>query len=577
MGRRATVLAAFVMVTCLLTGAAWWFALRDGLSRLAERGQADLALSGDRLTGQLQRFREMAVLMANHPEVTALAYHPDADPGRATALLRRTADVTGSNELLLLSATGRVIASSGGDIGQDRSGQPHFQRAMQGALGFAREIEPETGHRLFVYAAPIFAPDGPVAGALVARIATETVEVTWRGDPMIVFFTDQSGVAFVSNRDELILARFGADQPTPELAAMAGEVRLRERATSFGGYDIWTLSGGPHLPERTMHLTRPLPVVEMTGEALVDIAPAERQAGLVAAMVALASVGLGAVVFALMERRRALADRLAVEAEANARLEGRVEERTRALSDANEQLRRAQAELVQAGKLSALGQMSAGISHELNQPLMAIRSYAENAALFLERGMGDKAADNLGRISDLARRMGRIIKNLRAFARQETEAVNDVDLGQVIAAALELTETRLAAAGVAADWTPPAHPLWVRGGEVRLQQVLVNLISNAADAMQGGGVVSVTVRPEGGRVRIAVQDTGPGIAEPDRIFDPFYSTKEVGAGEGMGLGLSISYGIVKGFGGDITGHNRPGGGAEFVILLDAAKPGRKAA
>ena len=155
--------------------------------------------------------------------------------------------------------------------------------------------------------------------------------------------------------------------------------------------------------------------------------------------------------------------------------------------------------------------------------------------------------------------------------------MNDVDLGQVIAAALELTETRLATAGVAADWTPSGHPLWVRGGEVRLQQVLVNLISNAADAMQGGGVVSVTVRPEGGRVRIAVQDTGPGIAEPDRIFDPFYSTKEVGAGEGMGLGLSISYGIVKGFGGDITGHNRPGGGAEFVILLDAAKPGRKAA
>ena len=119
MGRRATVLAAFVMVTCLLTGAAWWLALRDSLSRLAERGQADLALSGDRLTGQLQRFREMAVLMSDHPEVTALAYHPDADPGRATALLRRTADVTGSNELLLLSATGRVIASSGGDIGQD--------------------------------------------------------------------------------------------------------------------------------------------------------------------------------------------------------------------------------------------------------------------------------------------------------------------------------------------------------------------------------------------------------------------------------------------------------------------------
>jgi two-component system C4-dicarboxylate transport sensor histidine kinase DctB len=403
------------------------------------------------------------------------------------------------------------------------------------------------------------------------------VEVTWRGDPMIVFFTDETGVAFVSNRDELILAEFGGSEPTADLAALAGEARLRQRATSFGGYDIWTLDGGPHLPERTMHLTRPLPVVEMLGESLVDIAPAERQASLVAAMAAAASIGLGAVVFALMERRRALAERLASEAEANALLETRVAERTHELSEANTQLRRAQAELVQAGKLSALGQMSAGISHELNQPLMAIRSYAENATLFLERNMGGKAADNLGRISELARRMGRIIKNLRAFARQESETVNDVDLVQVIAAALELTEARLRAAGVTADWTEPPAPLWVRGGEVRLQQVLVNLISNAADAMRAGGVVAIGLTETAGRVRLTVRDSGPGIAEPDRIFDPFYTTKEVGASEGMGLGLSISYGIVKSFGGEISGRNRAEGGAEFTVELEAARRGARAA
>ncbi len=577
MGRRAAVLAVFLIATCAVTGGVWWLALRDSLSRLAERGQADLALAGDRLTGQLQRYREMTVLMADHPEVIGLTLDRGAEGAAGHALLQRTADITGSNELLLLSSAGRVIASSGDDIGQDRSAQPHFRRAMQGALGFAREIEPETGRRLFVYAAPVFSPAGPVSGALVARIETEAVEVTWRGDPMIVFFTDQAGVAFVSNRDELILAHFGDGQPTAELAALAGEARLRQRATTFGGYDIWTLDGGPHLPERTLHLTRPLPVVEMLGEALVDIAPAERQAALAAAMAAAASVGLGAVVFALMERRRALADRLDLEAEANALLETRVEERTRELSEANDRLHRTQAELVQAGKLSALGQMSAGISHELNQPLMAIRSYAENASLFLERGMGAKAADNLGRISDLARRMGRIIKNLRAFARQESEAVNDVDLGRAVADALELTETRLKAAGVRVDWTPPARALWVRGGEVRLQQVLVNLIGNAADAMGEGGTVTIRAKAQQGRVRLTVRDTGPGIADPDRIFDPFYTTKEVGAGEGMGLGLSISYGIVKGFGGEISGRNRPEGGAEFTVDLDAARLGARAA
>ncbi|MBC7142889.1 MAG: sensor histidine kinase, partial [Rhodobacteraceae bacterium] len=187
------------------------------------------------------------------------------------------------------------------------------------------------------------------------------------------------------------------------------------------------------------------------------------------------------------------------------------------------------------------------------------------------------AAENLGRISDLARRMGRIIKNLRAFARQENEGMSDVDLVAVVAAALELTEARLRSASVRVDWTPPARPVRVRGGEVRLQQVLVNLLANAADAMEGGGTVSIRVARAGGRVRLSVADTGPGIAEPDRIFDPFYSTKEVGASEGMGLGLSISYGIVQSFGGTIAGRNRPEGGAEFVVELDLAEKGAKAA
>jgi two-component system C4-dicarboxylate transport sensor histidine kinase DctB len=408
---------------------------------------------------------------------------------------------------------------------------------------------------------------------LVARIETEAVEVIWRGEPMIVFFTDTDGIAFVSNRDELVLVRLDllpGEEGTVPADLLRREVRRIDR------HEIWDLDGGPYLPSHALHLTRPLPVIEMTGEALVDIAPAERQAWLQALLVAAACIVIGTALYALWERRRALAVRLVAEAEANARLESRVVERTRELSEANDQLRRAQAELVQAGKLSALGQMSAGISHELNQPLTAIRSYAENAGLFLDRDQPDKAAENLGRINDLARRMGRIIKNLRAFARQESEGMSDVDLGQVVAAALELSEARLNAAGVSVDWTPPARAVWVRGGEVRLQQVVMNLLANAADAMEGGGVVTIRVSRAGGRVRLSVADTGPGIAEPDRVFDPFYSTKEVGASEGMGLGLSISYGIVQSFGGAISGRNRPAGGAEFTVELDVARKARAA-
>jgi two-component system C4-dicarboxylate transport sensor histidine kinase DctB len=132
-----------------------------------------------------------------------------------------------------------------------------------------------------------------------------------------------------------------------------------------------------------------------------------------------------------------------------------------------------------------------------------------------------------------------------------------------------MTEARLAKDGVTLNWTPPDQPVLAMAGEVRLAQVLVNLITNAADAMTGEVrelTLSLTDTP---RPTIRVADTGTGIAQPERIFDPFYSTKEVGAAKGMGLGLSISYGMVQSFGGEIRGANRPEGGAEFVIELPA--------
>jgi two-component system, NtrC family, C4-dicarboxylate transport sensor histidine kinase DctB len=246
-------------------------------------------------------------------------------------------------------------------------------------------------------------------------------------------------------------------------------------------------------------------------------------------------------------------------------LEERVAARTKELT-------MAQADLIRAGKLSALGQMSAGLSHELNQPLMAIRSFAENGAAFIQRGKPEVAAENLLQISDLARRMGRIIRNLRAFARQEVEGFSDVDLVAAVAAVLEITQPRMRQDGVALEYDPPAQPVMVRGGEVRLQQVVLNLIANALDAMAGqeGGRLRLHISQAEGRVRLTLSDTGPGIAEPERMFDPFYSTKAIGQAEGMGLGLSISYGIIESFGGSITGRNPPGGGAEFCVELAAS-------
>lgn len=588
---RAAAFALYLLAVAGFAAGVGWYALRDGLAKLSDRAEADLSLGADQLTGQLERFRELAVLLTDHPVLAPLAETGTGDAAAAGRLLLKEADRTGSEEILLLDRGGAIIASSrASDMGlHDPALATVFQQAMHGTLGFSHAVE-GNGHRVFLYAAPVFGAAGPAVGAVVVRLDAGRIEAPSRGDAQSVFFTDARGVVFVTNRSELLFsARPPAPAPYPSFGLSYPAALLRPfpafTAHHPFGHDLWWMAAGPYLPRLGLHLTRPLPVVEMQGEILVDALPTVEVAGLQAAVAAAVGLVFGAVLVALGERRRALAARLETEARLTVRLEQRVEERTQALSDAVDRLqnevlermeaeaalKRAQAELLRAGKLSALGQMSAGISHELNQPLMAIRSYAENGAAFLARGQPARAGENLGRIGDLAGRMGRIIRALRAFARQEVEGVADVDLTGVVAAALELTEPRLRQEGVDLRWTPPAAPVLVKGGEVRLQQVVVNLIANALDAMAGreGKVLTLAIHP-GAPVTLVVRDTGAGIAEPERIFDPFYSTKEVGQSEGMGLGLAISDRIIQSFGGRILARNPDGGGAEFTVELPPA-------
>ena len=551
LGRRAAYVAAFLVLVAGFGMAVYTLALRAEMEQTVERGRADLLLAADRLTASLQRYRELAVLLADHPVVVSAVLERGAareETGRAAArLLQETADKTGAIGLSIHDVRGRELVASGEAYATDDA----LTRALDGALGMDHYVEAQSGARRFLYAAPVFAPTGGARGVIVVFVDIGVLEYSWPTDPSAAYFTDTTGLVFVTNRSELALLSEGRDLPF----APQGEI---------AGHEVWAVDAGPYLPSRAVHLSQPLPVIGLNAHLLLDVAPVRVLAGLQAGLVAALCLAFGAMLFLATERRRTLA-------EANARLEARVAARTQALEVANRDLKRAQADLVQAGKLSALGQMSAGISHELNQPLMAIRSFAENAQAFLERGNPAKAGENLGRISELARRMGRIIKNLRAFARQEKESISDVDLTAVVEAAIEMTEARLARGGVTLDWQAPP-PVWVRGGEVRLQQVLVNLLSNAADAMADSAERRITLRlAAGDPVVLTVRDTGPGIAEPDKIFDPFYTTKEVGASEGMGLGLSISYGLIQSFGGQIKGANPVGGGAEFTLWLTPAQ------
>lgn len=553
---RSIWVLAFLVAVALFSAGVWGVAWRSALGTLAERGRTDLTLASDRLTRHLFRYRELAVLLADHPDMKALLDGRSASDARE--LLRAMADRTGALGIELVDRSGLVLASSRPGRGRRSPDSTPLRRALNGALGATNGVETAPSgltRRLFTFAAPVFSDNGPARGAVLVEVDIWLFEQNWPTTATATYFVNDAGQVFVTNRSELTLTdRFG-DEGFP-----AHSIRR------WFGQEIWQLDGGPYLPSRALHLSEDIHVIDMVGETLLDTAPAVRTATLQAAVAAALCLAFGAVLLVLAERRRALSERLAVEAAANARLEARVAERTAALSQANEDLKRTQAELVQAGKLSALGQMSAGISHELNQPLMAIRSFAENATAFLDRDRPQKAAQNLGRISELANRMGRIIKNLRAFSRNESEPLGRVDLVQVIHTAVELTEARLRVDGVDLDWTPPAA-CHVRAGEVRLVQVMVNLINNAADAMAGQAEKRIEIKLlHGNPLSVTVRDTGPGIADPDKIFEPFYTTKQVGD-EGMGLGLSISYGLVQSFGGRIRGANT-GRGAVFTVELE---------
>lgn len=550
--QRLAVVLAFLAVVVALSGAVWRYGFNQGLDQLAARGEADLALAGDRLVGQLQRYRDLAVTMADHPGVVAAL--EGATPDQTRDLLLDVADKSATLDVLVLDVAGRVRATAQDALPRDLSAQPHVRRALRGALGWGHGPALPLTERAFYHAAPMFSPQGRVQGAVVVVTDLNGIDYNWRGTNPPAFFTDVNGVVYISNRSEILLwQRFGG---APELRPPTGDdPSFAVRA--IGGHEIWTVGWGPYLPREALHLTQDLPVIGMMGEVLLDVTPARTLAWAQAAAVAALCLAFGSLLFLASERRRALA-------EANLQLEARVAERTAAL-------RRAQDDLVQAGKLSALGQMSAGISHELNQPLMAIRSFAENATQFMERGAPERATDNLTRISDMARRMARIIQNLRAFARQETGPQERVELGAVLAAAFDLTKGRMAEAAVTLEYAPPPHDIWVQGGEVRLGQVFVNLITNAVDAMETSQPkrLNVTIT-QADDVAVKITDTGPGIEMPDKVFDPFYTTKTVGETGGMGLGLSISYGIVQSFGGQIKGSNLPQGGAQFTVTLERA-------
>lgn len=560
--------AAYLVLSIITVLATYQFSLRSELDRLSRSGVVIVEQSADRLIAQLESYREMTDLMARHPQVSTLI-EGRSSTAQTSEFLLQTALTTGAKEIHALDAAGHVLASSIYEehpdvIGTNWSTRADVVAAQTRRMGIFHSVD-SNGRRSYYFARSVLRNDGKPRGYVIVKVNMDELEAEWRIDETVVTFFDAAGVSFVSNRIGLALKRDLKLQRVPLSTFSYSETQLPllpdHVTTVTGGHQLWNFSDGSEMPRHALIVSQSVPLINMTARAFVDAHPAFSEARLLAALIAAVSslFGLGFAFF--VQSRARLADQLRLEAEVNTQLEARVAKR-------NTQLQKAQDDLIQASKLTALGQMSAGISHELNQPLSAIQNYAANTKKLIERGRTPEARETLTLISEQTQRMGRIIHNLRGFARKETEPLEMVNVAQVLTASIGFAAQRAKSEGV--ELVVEAIPeAWVDAGQVRLQQVIVNLLSNAMDAMTDSAHKQITVDLSQRRdqVQLVVSDTGPGLADIERAFEPFYTTKEIGASKGLGLGLSISYGIIGSFGGLLSVENLNQGGAAFTITL----------
>ncbi len=599
----AFAILPIVVVLAILQGGA--LLTRSYMDEASSQAGSALRLAVAALAGHLRRYEPLPALIADHDDVEALLQSPD-DPSLrkvANEYLKEINDLLESSDIYVMTPDGNTIAASNYDmpgtfVGENFSYRPYFQDAIAGQPARFYALGTTSLKRGYYFSSPVEV-GGKILGVIVFKVDIESIESSWRGGEYKIFVADPEGIIFMTGSPEWlytgILPLDAARLARTQASRRYAEAELKPlpvNETVYHGQHLMRIAGEGTTREY-LRLSHYMPEADWTVNVLLDTASVRTQARttLIAVLLFICLAALGAAV--LWQRRARVVERLRLQEEARNELERRVEERTAALARVNEQieleiaerrlteqeLRKTQADLIQAGKLAGLGQMSAALSHEFNQPLAAAKTYADSAALLIDRGRVSEAQDNVRRISSLVDRMASISRHLRNFARKPNEKLGPVPLPDVIADTLEIVAPRLKAADATLTVDLEDEGIAVRAGPIRLQQVLVNIISNAADAVEGleERTIALSARRVDGRVVIDVRDRGPGVpaAIAERIFDPFFTTK--GVGKGLGLGLSISYNIVKDFGGNLSAENHPEGGAVFRVVLESAGAVREAA
>lgn len=576
------LLLGLLVVPLLWAVHAWRF--KAGVDELALHASQRLALLSASLDAELLRFESLPAVLAQHPVLQALLRAP-ADTAlleQANTLLEHINARTGAGMLYLIDPAGRTLAASNwrrvdSFVGENYAFRPYFREALAGGTGKFFAVGATTLVPGFFIAAPVRDAQG-ILGVVAVKVELTQLEATWAEGGEAVMVVDGHGVVALSSNPAW---KFGTLAPlAPASRASLAATRQYFTAALAPLPLAWRDAQRARLAGTDYVVgSRTLDWADWRMLMLLDTAQARAAAwsavlalALVLCVLAVAGLYWGLHVRRMRERlaaqtelERTVAERTADLAATNRQLLREISER----SAAEQKLRGTQRALIEANRLAALGQMAAGVAHELNQPLAALRSFAGNGLTFLDRGRLEPLRDNLNQIIGLIERMARLTSQLKVFAsRQQKGNGGPVDAARSSAAqAMQVVagwfRERLQAAGVALRIEPgdEALPLQLQA----LEQVLSNLVGNALDALGGRADGCIVLRAgrdegEGGRLWLEVADNGPGIPPElrERITQPFFSTKPLG--QGLGLGLSIVSDLIEGAGGRLEIAPRAGGG-----------------
>ena len=530
--------------------------------------QVRATLYAGSLQSALQRHSVVPLLLSRDPIlIEALEAHEYKEADARLATFR---EELGAGSIVLLDAQGRVVAASDDrPRGQDESKAAFFIAPSEDALtgpsnntAFTIIEKPDAGGYSFQYSRRLVSGAGEMLGVIVVTVDLGLHEESWRRARVKVVVTDGEDQVLLASEPNWRGKKLSNLLATAESPSRVGQA-ISEARRSLGSDNFVYIAGTPHLRSEVK--------IGVRSWNLTFFATLEEVRAQVNAILALVVTGFAlliALAFYLLSRRtRAESRRIQRESEELRLLNRRLSVEMAARQRVERNLKEAEQSLEQASKLAALGQMSAAVSHELNQPLAAMKTYLAGARLLLNRRRPEEALSSFQRIDDLIDRMGGITRQLKSYARKSEEVDRDpVDLRDSVRAALSMMAPQLGKMAVTITTTLPSEPAVVMADPLRVEQIIVNLLRNALDAVKAQDDRRIKIfLVLGETILLAIEDNGPGIKAPDKLFEPFYTTKR--PGEGLGLGLAISAGFAAELGGRLVARNTPDGGAVFELLL----------